>query len=126
MAIVDTNWQNFLLPLPDSKILPDASLLVKEVDETNRGGSIGNSVGAHAFLLASPSPVFRRRRQIYKKAPCHRQKLKAIPNLDTIGKSSVISRHLSRYPVMIRQLSLKDNSFCDVIIQPGVKGVHPF
>ena len=57
MAIVDTNWQNFLLP--DSEIPPDVCFLVKEVDETNGGGSIDKSIGAHKFLLAGSSPVFR-------------------------------------------------------------------
>ena len=52
MAIVDTNWQNFLLP--DSDIEPDVCFLVME----GEGGGY-KSIGAHRLLLAGCSPVFR-------------------------------------------------------------------
>ena len=52
MAIVDTNWQKFLLP--DSDIQPDVSFLVM----VGEGGDC-KSIGAHKFLLAGCSPVFR-------------------------------------------------------------------
>ena len=52
MAIVDTNWQNFLLP--DSDIEPDVCFLVME----GEGGGC-KSIGAHRLLLAGCSPVFR-------------------------------------------------------------------
>ena len=52
MAIVDTNWQKFLLP--DSDIKPDVCFLVM----VGEGGDC-KSIGAHKFLLAGCSPVFR-------------------------------------------------------------------
>ena len=52
-AIVDTDWQNFLLP--DSEIPSDVCFLVK--DETTAGEN--GSFRAHKFLLAGSSPVFR-------------------------------------------------------------------
>ena len=52
MAIVDTNWQNFLLP--GSELPPDVSFLVKDGES---GGY--KSIRAHSQLLAGSSPVFR-------------------------------------------------------------------
>ena len=55
-AIVDTNWQSFLLP--DSEIPPDVCFLVK--DETINGENASfKSIRAHKFLLTGSSPVFR-------------------------------------------------------------------
>ena len=52
MAIVDTNWQNFLLP--GSELPPDVSFMVKDGES---GGY--KSIRAHSQLLAGSSPVFR-------------------------------------------------------------------
>ena len=59
MAIVDTDWHNFLLP--DSNIPPDVSFLVREVDETHGVDTCQcrKSIRAHKLLLAGSSPVFR-------------------------------------------------------------------
>ena len=55
VAIVDTDWQNFLLP--GSDIPPDVCFLVK--DETDGESRSYKSIGAHKLLLAGSSPVFR-------------------------------------------------------------------
>ena len=55
-AIVDTNWQNFLLP--DSEIPPDVCFLVKDETINDENASF-KSIRAHKFLLAGSSPVFR-------------------------------------------------------------------
>ena len=55
VAIVDTNWQNFLLQ--DSDIPPDVCFLVK--DDTDGEGGSYKSFRAHKLLLAGSSPVFR-------------------------------------------------------------------
>ena len=56
VAIVDTDWQNFLLP--GSDIPPDVCFLVKDATDGESGSS--ESIGAHKLLLAGSSPVFRR------------------------------------------------------------------
>ena len=53
MSAAETNWQSFLAP--DSDLPPDVFFLVN--DEENRGGS--PTIGAHKFILAGVSPVFR-------------------------------------------------------------------
>ena len=55
VAIVDTDWQNFLLP--GSDIPPDVCFLVKDATDGASGNS--ESIGAHKLLLAGSSPVFR-------------------------------------------------------------------
>ena len=55
VAIVDTDWQNFLLP--GSDIPPDVSFLVKDATDGESGSY--KSIGAHKLLLAGSSPVFR-------------------------------------------------------------------
>ena len=55
-AIVDTDWQNFLLP--DSEIPSDVCFLVKDETTAGENGSF-KSIRAHKFLLAGSSPVFR-------------------------------------------------------------------
>ena len=55
VAIVDTDWQNFLLP--GSDIPPDVCFLVKDATDGASGSS--ESIGAHKLLLAGSSPVFR-------------------------------------------------------------------
>ena len=55
MAIMDINWQPFLSP--DSDLPPDVFFQVKEVDGEGEGQS--KTIGAHRFLLAGVSPVFR-------------------------------------------------------------------
>ena len=57
MAIVKTNWQNFLSQ--DSELPPDVLFLVTTNDDRNVD-DFGETVGAHKFLLAGVSPVFRR------------------------------------------------------------------
>ena len=59
MAIVDTDWHNFLLQ--DSDIPPDVCFIVKEVDEAHGVDTCqcGKSIRAHKLLLAGSSPVFR-------------------------------------------------------------------
>ena len=57
MAILKTDWQSFLSQ--DSELPPDVFFLVK----TNDGlivEDFGEAIGAHKFLLAGISPVFRR------------------------------------------------------------------
>ena len=57
MAILKTDWQSFLSK--DSELPPDVFFLVK----TNDGlivEEFGEAIGAHKFLLAGISPVFRR------------------------------------------------------------------
>ena len=51
MAIVKTNWQSFLSP--GSELPTDVTFSVKVEDQ-------GRSFGAHRWLLAGVSPVFRR------------------------------------------------------------------
>ena len=53
MSAVETNWQSFLAR--DSDLPPDVFFLVN--DEENRGES--PTIGAHKFILAGVSPVFR-------------------------------------------------------------------
>ena len=53
MSAAETNWQSFLAP--DSDLPPDVFFLVN--DEENRGES--PTIGAHKFILAGVSPVFR-------------------------------------------------------------------
>ena len=55
VAIVDTDWQNFLLP--GSDIPPNVCFLVK--DATDGASGCSESIGAHKLLLAGSSPVFR-------------------------------------------------------------------
>ena len=55
VAIVDTDWQNFLLP--GSEIPPDVCFLVKGATDKESGSY--KSIGAHKLLLAGSSPVFR-------------------------------------------------------------------
>ena len=54
MAIMTTDWQSFLSS--DSDLPPDVFFLVKEEDD--RTGE-KKRIGAHRFLLAGTSPVFR-------------------------------------------------------------------
>ena len=90
MAIVDTNWQNFLLPLPDSEILSWCFPPCEGSGWNKRG----RQHRSPHIPVGRPQPCFQMK-ELYKKAPCHRKRLKAIPNLDTSGKSSVFSKHLS-------------------------------
>ena len=53
MSAAETNWQSFLAP--NSDLPPDVFFLVN--DEENRGES--PTIGAHKFILAGVSPVFR-------------------------------------------------------------------
>jgi len=53
MSLAENDWQSFLSP--DSDLPPDVFFLVK--DRENEGES--KRIGAHRFLLASVSPVFR-------------------------------------------------------------------
>ena len=52
MAVVDTNWKNFLSP--DSTLPPDIVFHVRGEGEGDK------RIAAHKFLLAGTSPVFNR------------------------------------------------------------------
>ena len=52
MSLAENDWQSFLSP--DSDLPPDVFFLVKDREDGER-----KRIGAHRFLLASVSPVFR-------------------------------------------------------------------
>ena len=54
MSIVETSWQQFLVP--DSEVPPDVFFLVKRED----GDDSSRPIGAHRAFLAGVSPVFRK------------------------------------------------------------------
>ena len=60
MAIVEANWHSYLSP--HSQIPPDVFFLVKTEDGEEMDvddESSKKTIGAHKFLLAGISPVFR-------------------------------------------------------------------
>ena len=57
MSIVEASWQRFLSP--DSDLPTDVFFLVKS-EEGGSENECTKTIGAHRFLLAGISPVFRR------------------------------------------------------------------
>ena len=56
MAIAKTDWQSLLSP--GSDLPPDVFFLV-ELEEDEGQGGVAKKIGAHRFLLAGVSPVFK-------------------------------------------------------------------
>ena len=58
MSLAETDLRGFLSP--HSELPPDVVFLVQGEDEESGGQMCNKSIGAHRFVLAAVSPVFRR------------------------------------------------------------------
>ena len=58
MSLAETDLRGFLSP--ESDLSPDVVFLVQGEDDENGGQRCSKRIGAHRFVLAAVSPVFRR------------------------------------------------------------------